>query len=274
METGDIRLTLVGGPTLLVEVGGFRLLTDPTFDVPGAYQSGPITLTKLAGPAVPLEAIGPVDAVLLSHDQHADNLDPRGRAFLASEAAGRVLTTRSAAARLGGRAEGLAPWERRELAPAAGSAPRRPLVVTATPARHGPPGIEPLAGEVTGFVVSFADAADGVDDILYASGDTVWYGGVAEVAQRFQPRLAVLFTGAAKTRGAFHLTMASNDALEAAHAFAGSTITSIHNHGWAHFTETEDQLAQSFQVLGAAGRLLRLPRGEMVSVPLRESRSA
>jgi L-ascorbate metabolism protein UlaG (beta-lactamase superfamily) len=28
----DIRVTHVGGPTVLIEVGGWRLLTDPTFD--------------------------------------------------------------------------------------------------------------------------------------------------------------------------------------------------------------------------------------------------
>jgi L-ascorbate metabolism protein UlaG (beta-lactamase superfamily) len=29
-------IALVGGPTALIEAGGFRLLTDPTFDAPGA----------------------------------------------------------------------------------------------------------------------------------------------------------------------------------------------------------------------------------------------
>jgi hypothetical protein len=31
------RITQIGGPTVLIEVGGFRLLTDPTFDAPGEY---------------------------------------------------------------------------------------------------------------------------------------------------------------------------------------------------------------------------------------------
>ncbi len=29
------KITLIGGPTALIEIGGFRLLTDPTFDAPG-----------------------------------------------------------------------------------------------------------------------------------------------------------------------------------------------------------------------------------------------
>jgi hypothetical protein len=31
-----LSITLIGGPTALIEVDGFRLLTDPTLDAPGA----------------------------------------------------------------------------------------------------------------------------------------------------------------------------------------------------------------------------------------------
>src|SRR5919202_480142 len=125
-----VTITLVGGPTALIEAGGCRFLTDPTFDPPGDYVLPYVTLTKTAGPALTADAIGPVDAVLLSHDQHADNLDRAGRDFLAK--AGRVLTTVAGAVRLGGHAEGLAPWETRRLTKPDG----RAAGVTATPARH------------------------------------------------------------------------------------------------------------------------------------------
>lgn len=248
--------TLVGGPTLLVEVGGLRLLTDPTFDPPGTYP-GAVTLTKLAGPAMPAEAVGPLDAVLLSHDQHADNLDRAGRALLSS--AGLVLTTPAGARRLPG-VEGLAPWEPRALRGRDG----RGWVVTGTPARHGPPGIEPLSGEVTGFILSDADGRD----LLYVTGDTVWYEGVAEVARRFRPEVVVPFVGAARTRGPFHVTMDSNDALEVARAFPGAVLVPVHQHGWAHFTESPADLARSFEVLGARNRLVVLEPGCATQVAL------
>ena len=66
----ETKITLVGGPTVLIEMSGVRFLTDPTFDAVGEYQSGAIVLKKLKGPAVTAEAIGSIDAVLLSHDQH------------------------------------------------------------------------------------------------------------------------------------------------------------------------------------------------------------
>ena len=101
----SLKITLIGGPTALLEIDGFRLLTDPTFDAPGAYQLSHVKLEKLSGPALGADAIGEVDAVLLSHDQHADNLDYAGRDFLTR--ARRVLTTVAGAKQLG-HAEGLA----------------------------------------------------------------------------------------------------------------------------------------------------------------------
>ena len=83
-ELDDIRhITLIGGPTALIEIDGFRLLTDPTFDAPGtSYQLPHVKLEKLTGPALAADAVGEVDAVLLSHDQHSDNLDNSGKDFL------------------------------------------------------------------------------------------------------------------------------------------------------------------------------------------------
>ena len=248
----DTTITLIGGPTVLIETGGFRLLTDPTFDPPGEYKLPHVTLKKTAGPAVTTAQLGKVDAVLLSHDQHADNLDHSGRAFLTD--ADRVLTTIAGAKRLQGRAEGLVPWETTRLSKPDG----RSLGVTAAPARHGPAGIEPLAGDVIGFVLTFADAQRGA---LYITGDTVWYDGVAEVARRFPASIVVLFAGAAQTRGRFHLTMDTNDAIETAHAFPDAVIVPVHHDSWAHFTQNRNDLEQAFGALSIGTRLRFLEPG-------------
>jgi hypothetical protein len=112
-------------------------------------------------------------------------------------------------------------------------------------------GIEPLSGDVIGFMVSFSDGTPP----LYVTGDTVWYDGVAEVARRFRPGVVLLFAGAARTRGPFNLTMNTNDAIETAHAFPDATIVPIHCDGWAHFTQSAEDLEQSFKALGIASRL-------------------
>src|SRR3954447_13926249 len=106
----EVRMTHIGGPTVLIEVAGWRLLTDPTFDAAGgSYRFGWGTGSrKLAGPAIAAADVGRLDAVLLTHDHHEDNLDAAGRALL--PAAGVVVTTVPGAKRLGGAARGLANW--------------------------------------------------------------------------------------------------------------------------------------------------------------------
>ncbi len=92
MGKDELKFTYIGGPTALLELGGLRLLTDPTFDPAGEeYPTGVYTLRKTAGPALGPESLGRLDAVLLSHDHHFDNLDHAGRTLF--ERAGGVLTT-------------------------------------------------------------------------------------------------------------------------------------------------------------------------------------
>jgi len=125
--TDTIRLTPLGGPTALLEIGEIRLLIDPTFDPAGEYPIGSRTLAKTTDAVWTAEQVGVVDAVLLSHEQHPDNLDHGGRAYVAT--APLTLTTPAAAARLDGVTAGLAPWETSHLGG---------VTVTAVPARTGP----------------------------------------------------------------------------------------------------------------------------------------
>jgi L-ascorbate metabolism protein UlaG (beta-lactamase superfamily) len=248
----SVAITLIGGPTALIEIDGFRLLTDPTFDGPGAYQLPHVKLEKLTGPAFGVDKVGEIDAVLLSHDQHSDNLDNSGRDFLKN--AKRVLTTEAGAKRLGGHAEGFAPWAATVLK--AGNS--HTLTITDTPARHGPAGIEPLSGDVIGFVVASSNPATRP---IYISGDTTWFDGVAEVARRFKAGIVLPFAGAAQTRGPFHLTMDTNDTIETARAFADALIVPVHTDGWAHFKQNAHDIRVTFDALGFGKRLRLLEPG-------------
>lgn len=256
-STSILTFTLIGGPTVLIEYQGLRLLTDPTFDASGCeYPRGHVTLRKTSSPAYTPAELGRIDAVLLSHDQHADNLDEAGRTLLASVPL--TLTTPVGAGRLGGAARGLAPWTTATLA-----APNRKEVrITATPARHGPAGIEPIAGDVTGFILE----AEGVPTV-YITGDTVYYEGVAEVARRFAPEVILAFAGAARPRGPFDLTMSANDLLDTAHAFPQALILPVHSEGWAHFTLSAEDARQVFQNLGMGARVELLTRGRRFGYP-------
>jgi L-ascorbate metabolism protein UlaG (beta-lactamase superfamily) len=236
---GGARLTHIGGPTVLIEAGGWRILTDPTFDpAGGSYRFGFGTGSqKLADPALSPEQLGTIDLVLLSHDQHEDNLDRAGRELLPQ--AGTVVTTAAGAKRLQGdgiaSARGLAPWQETVL-----EAPgKERLEIVATPCRHGPPLSGPIVGEVAGFSLRWPSQEDGV---LWISGDTVLYDGVREVAERLDVGVALLHLGGVRfpISGPCRYTMTAADAVELVGELKPRTAIPIHYEGWKHFREGRD----------------------------------
>lgn len=249
----EITLLHVGGPTLVLDLSGVRVVTDPTFDPPGEYQvpGGPL-LVKIAGPAVPSASLGRVDLVLLSHDQHADNLDIAGRELLGT--AGRVLSTPAAAGRIAG-VEGLEPWEATRVGP---------LHVTAVPARHGPPGAEASAGPVTGFVLQTEGGRT-----VYVSGDNASVAVVERIAERFPDvDLAVLFCGAARVLGMPEaVTLTAADAVLAARALDARRVVPVHSEGWLHFTEGPGTVHRAFAEAGLGDRLTVVPIGVPTPLP-------
>jgi L-ascorbate metabolism protein UlaG (beta-lactamase superfamily) len=250
-------ITHIGGPTALIEIGGLRLLTDPTFDDAGEhYKFGLGTASdKLTSPAIPAAELGRIDAVLLSHDEHGDNLDNAGRKLLPG--AGEVITTTSGAKRLGGNARDLAPWAGTGL-----TAPGAPNVrVTATPARHGPPLSRALVGDVVGFLLEWEGQSDGA---LWISGDSVWFGGLAEVGRRAEIGTALLHVGAAKfgITGPIRYTMNAAEAVKATREMRLDRVLPIHYDGWKHFSQGRAEVQTAFAEAGLADRLDWLPAGE------------
>ncbi len=261
----DVDITHIGGPTVLIEFDGWRLLTDPTFDAPGRrYTFGWGSASrKGTGPSVTAEEVGPIDLVLLSHDHHADNLDDAGRALLPT--AGTVVTTASGAKRLGGNALGLAPWSTIHLEKDGSPA----IEVTATPCRHGPPGSRPITGDVIGFALRW----DGQDNgALWMSGDTVLYDGVRDVADRFEVGTALLHLGAVRfgVTGPVRYSMTAREGVELLGLLTPTTAIPVHYEGWTHFRQNRTAIEAEFatapkQILDS---ITWAPIGQPVAVPV------
>jgi L-ascorbate metabolism protein UlaG (beta-lactamase superfamily) len=245
-----LKVTYLGGPTAILEIGGLRIMTDPTLDPPGVYYSGLLVHEKLKGPAN--VDIGKIDMVLLSHDQHYDNLDYGGRELL--QKVTMSYSTMAAAARMQGTMIGLTTWQTEVVKAPDGTE----ILITSTPARHGPAAIEALQGDVTGFLLTVKGAHDLE---IYITGDTTYYEGVAEVAKEYHPQFVFLFAGAAQVRGPFNVTMGTNDAMDTAIAFPSATIIPLHYEGWKHYTQNEKDIKKSYEVLGIDQRLKILEAG-------------
>ncbi|MGR6918009.1 MBL fold metallo-hydrolase [[Actinomadura] parvosata] len=253
--TEQIPVRVLGGPTALFEYGGLRFLTDPTFDAPRVYHVPGGQLTKTAPSSCAPADLGRIDVVLLSHDEHPDNLDVSGRALLADVPL--TLTTPGGGQRLGSRAKGLADWEAIELDRSGGGT----ITVTGVPAVHGPgprEEVEPITGQVVGFVLT----GEGLPTV-YVSGDNASLEAVEQIAERFGPvDTAVLFAGAPRFDVLFDgalIVLDSAQTAEAAKILGARRVVPVHYDSWAHFTEGRDELVAAFT---AAGLLDRLDLGE------------
>ncbi|GAA1978942.1 MBL fold metallo-hydrolase [Microbacterium pumilum] len=259
-----MRITRIGGPTVLIEWMGWRILTDPTFDAPGrTYSFGLGTSSrKTAGPAIQLDEVGDVDIVLLSHHQHADNLDDAGRAGLSR--ASTVVTTVAGAKALGHpHARGLESGAKTLMIDSG----RPTITVVATPCRHGPPLTRPIVGPATGFALTL-EGADRPG--LWVTGDTVLYGGLRRAAAGLEPDVAIVNIGAVKfpLTGPLAYTMDAAAAVELIELAAPGIVVPAHVEGWSHFTEQEEAAAAVFAGAPAAvrERIRWLPLGDPVDV--------
>ncbi|QEU96186.1 MBL fold metallo-hydrolase [Streptomyces kanamyceticus] len=246
----DFSVTHIGGPTTIVEIAGARILLDPTFDEPKKYKSG---LEKTAGPALRADEIGKIDAVLLSHDQHDDNLDDSGRALL--EKVPVVLSTPGAHQRLGDHVKGMKSWSSHDL-----KVSGRTIKVTAVPALHGPDGVDRGAdGEVTGFALS----GKGVPT-TYISGDNASVKVAEKAGAGIEKRFgaidtAILFAGAARTPAILDnapLTPTSKNAAAVAEALSPRKVVPVHTDSWNIYSQDMKSLVKAFEKRGVEDELV------------------
>jgi L-ascorbate metabolism protein UlaG (beta-lactamase superfamily) len=240
----QFSVTVIGGPTTVLDVAGHRLLCDPTFDPPTDYGY----LMKTAGPAVEIEDLGAVDAVLLSHDLHPDNFDHSGRDF--AMRAPLILAPPTTTRRLGPPAEAREAWESWSLTD---------ITITAVPARHGPADGEVndegfVNCEVTGFVIEAPGAPK-----TYISGDNASLTLVRDVYEHFGAiDCAVLFAGAASVPTKFDgrpLSLTSERVVAAAEILNAQHVVVAHQSGWRHFGQDEKDTRRAFEDAGLTDRL-------------------
>lgn len=233
-----LTITHIDTACMLIDINGYRILTDPTLDRAGKlYYHGAGAFSRKTGdPALPLTALPEVDLVLLSHHHHKDNFDTNGKRFASTVPL--ILSTKPAARAIKG-ITGLDDWEAYSIQ----TAKVPGLKITATPAQHHPWWVpEVLAGKVIGFIIEFDQLQSGV---IYISGDTVYFNGIDEVAKRFTIGTAIFHVGSVQFRyitGFGQYTMNARGLLRSVHVLNPAKVIPIHYKGWSHFKESESTL--------------------------------
>ncbi|CAG7565902.1 unnamed protein product [Fusarium equiseti] len=239
--TSKINITHIGTATAIIEVDGIAFLTDPYFSPPGTEWDVGITVLKQVGtsdgPALRLQDLPPIDAVLLSHEDHPDNLDTLGRQLLDAR---KVLTTMDGAKKLAPRpgVRGLRPWETVSL-----QIGGRVFEITATPCQHLP------GGECIGFILTCAEFGhvNRKPNAIYFSGDTVYIPALAEIGRRFNVVVALVNLGCAVAElptGPVQITMDANQATQLVREIEAEMMIPMHFESWAHFTQKGSEVVK------------------------------
>ncbi|RYP38031.1 hypothetical protein DL766_001213 [Monosporascus sp. MC13-8B] len=253
---GTLKITHIGTATVILELDGVNLIIDPFFSLAGTeWDVGITTLKNTDNPALGLQDLPIIDAVLLSHEDHPDNLDELGRRLLDGR---RVLTIMDGAKKLAPRpgVRGLRPWETVSL-----DIGCRRFQVTGTPCQHL------TGGECTGFILTAVEfgETEGLPNAIYFSGDTVYLEELAEMRKSFHISMALLNVGAAMAPlgnpPPLQITMDGKQAARLFREINADVLVPIHYESWGHFSQNGQQLAKAFEEEGIQEKVCWLVPG-------------
>jgi L-ascorbate metabolism protein UlaG (beta-lactamase superfamily) len=259
-DTSQESVQFIGTATMLIRHAGITILTDPNFLHAGehVHVGYGITGTRLTDPAIELDALPPIDFVLLSH-MHEDHFDRKVEARLDKRIP--IVTTPHAARTLVRRgfrnARALRTWD--GIRVRKGDAT---LAVTAMPGRHGPPLVAAALPRVMGSLITIP-RADGTPYRIYVSGDTLVYRDIGAIARR-EPHvdLAFLHLGGTRVLGIL-VTMDAAQGVRMLQILRPRTAIPIHYDDYDLFKSPLDDFRAAVRAAGLESTVRYLARGDV-----------
>lgn len=234
----DIKITHIDTACCLIEINDFKILTDPVLDKAGKlYHHGYGAVSKkTSDPIIDSNALKNIDLILLSHPQHKDNFDYKGREL--AKTVPLILSTRKIEKKYEN-GKGLKAWEQYKIK----LSDNEFITITATPAQHHPNWLPQfISGEVIGFFIQHSAS----NETIYISGDTIYYKGIKEIQKKFNEiTYALIHVGSAEFRyltGLGKFTMDAKGFIKTISTLSPKVAIPIHNQGWTHFKENNNSL--------------------------------
>lgn len=262
----DDSLLFIGTATVLIRCAGLTILTDPNFIHRGeqAALGYGLRSTRRTDPAVEIDALPPIDAIVLSH-LHGDHFDQVAEARLPRDVP--ILTTPSAATALDRKgfraADGVATWETRRVPGATGE-----LRVTALPGKHGPGPLAALLPQVMGSLLEFTPS-DGTGTAplrIYITGDTLVHDALREIPRRVGPiDLAILHLGGTRILG-IKLTMDGRDGVEVMRIVQPRSAVPVHYDDYPVFRSPLSDFQAEVRAAGMESLARTVARGETIAL--------
>lgn len=248
-----MKLELWRNATLLLQIGGKKILIDPMLGEKGFLGKFPMTDNELENPLVDLpfseeelkDKLITIDAVAVTH-LHPDHWDAKAIELLDKNIP--VICPEIIS-------EQIAQSGFKNIISIKDSIIWENISISITEGEHGTGEIGEKMGKVNGFVFKTEDKS------IYIVGDSIWYDGIAAEIDRHKPQHIVVAGGAATFVVGDPIIMTSEDIIKLGEYAPNATVLVTHLEAVSHCKENREYIQKKINENGLENRCLVLQDG-------------